>query len=149
MSVKIVPNMDHHIEKLAKSVGMKAGRDAIDIYKERDSNFDNAWVKPMMYSSGYTAGRVTLALSKEWIVPLKKRTRITGLAALISLALLVAAVAYNWSIMDFETFSRFLASFFPAIAALIFVIAKSFKTWAEAKRTLAEAKNIEKSIDVP
>lgn len=136
-------SLEKEIDEFAKSVGREAVENAIVRYREKHEDFDDSWESPMLYASGYTAARLTHAFSMDWIIPLQKRLRNTGLALLFTVLLFACAILYSWSIMDFDTFYRFLAAFVPAIVALLFTLAKSYKTWAEAKKTLAEARQIE------
>ena len=62
----------------------------------------------MMYASGYTAAWLASAFAEEWIAPLKKNARLAIVAAMLAMTLLLVALGYSWSIMDFATFSQFL-----------------------------------------
>lgn len=135
--------MDSHIDKFAHPVGQEAGIRAIESYKNSDPNFRDEFSVPMMYASGYTAAWLAEAFAEEWIAPLKKKARLAIFAAMLAMTLLLVALGYGWSIMDIATFSRFLVAFVPGVVALIYSISKAYKTWAEAKKLLAEARRLE------
>ena len=135
--------MENEIEKFVDPVGEEAGKKAIEQYKENHENFEDSWKNPMLYAAGYTTAIVTHAFSSSWIIPLQRRLRNTGIALVVTAFLFIGAILYGWSLVSPETFYNFLLAFVPAIVALLYTLAKSYKTWAEAKRALAEALKIE------
>lgn len=137
--------MHEQIENLVHKVGKEGAERAVATYKDHYDDFNPTMINPMYYASGCTAAVLAKAFAEKWITPLKRKAQMAIAAAGTALALLIAAIAYSWSIMDFKTFSQFLVAFIPGVATLAFTIAKSYKTWAEAKKTLAEARHIETS----
>ena len=127
--------MDDKLHDFAKPVGMKAAGNAIEAYKQRrGEEFQESWEGPMLYASGFTAAHLTDAFAKNWIIPLRNRLR-TALAGNVIAALLLGISGlYLWSVLDFSAFSRFLVVFIPSVAALLFSLAKTYKTLAEAKK---------------
>ncbi|WP_319586961.1 hypothetical protein [uncultured Desulfobulbus sp.] len=138
--------MDTKLNEFAKTKGHAAAKAAVEKYRAKRPEFDENWATPMMFASGFTAGRLTRSISDEWIKPLKRQIRIAGTSALIALAFLIGGMFYAWSIVSLDSFVTFLAAFAPAVAALIFSVTKSYKTWAEARKHIAEAKAIEKAV---
>jgi len=134
--------MDKNLDDFVKAKGRAAHLAAIERYRSKVGNFDEAWLTPMAFASGFTAAHLAKAISAEWISPLKRQARISGIAAIVALACLITTMFFAWSLVSFSSFAQFLAAFAPAVAALLFTIAKSYKTWAEARKHLAEAKAI-------
>jgi hypothetical protein len=140
--------LENEIEKFVHPVGKEAGKKAIEKYKASDKSFEDSWVIPMMYTAGFTTSSVTHAFTNSWIIPLQKRLRNTGIALVVTAFLFVGAILYGWSLVSPDTFYSFLLAFVPAIVALLYTLAKSYKTWAEAKRALAEALKIENEATI-
>jgi len=134
--------MDPKLDQFTREKGWAAAQTAIEQYKKVNPNFDAAWQTPMAYASGVTAGRLAQAMSKEWITPLRRQARMASLSALAAVLLLALALFYVWSLVSFGSFVQFFFAFAPGIGALLFSGAKSYKTWAEARKHLAEAKAI-------
>jgi hypothetical protein len=132
--------LDTKLDEYTKEKGFTVAQHAVKRYRESTPDFDSAWVKPMNYASGYTAAYLASLISKDWVVPLKRQARIAGLSTLVAIVLLGVAMFYVWSLVSFSSFTRFLIAFAPAVAALLFSAAKSYKAWAEARKCIAEAK---------
>jgi hypothetical protein len=137
--------MDPMLDQFTREKGWAAAQYAVEQYRNDNPDFDASWQVPMAYASGVTAARLAVAMSKEWVVPLKRQARMAGLSALIALLLLALAMSYVWSLVNYSSFVQFLVAFAPAVAALVFSGAKSYKAWAEARKHLAEAKAIASS----
>lgn len=137
--------LDTKLDEFAKDKGFTAAQAAVKNYRKSTPSFDPAWVKPMNYACGYTAAYLAVLISKDWVVPLKRQARIAGLSTLGALVLLLVAMFYVWSLVSFSSFTRFLIAFAPAVAALLFSAAKSYKAWAEARKCIAEAKILSSS----
>lgn len=136
--------MIKELEEFTKAIGVKAATHAVETYKKAEgARFRDSWRKPMMYASGFTAGHITKSLANKWIVPLRNRLRAAWIGLAVATILLVFAGSYLWYVLDFVTFLRFLVLFVPGIAALAFSIAKTYKIFTEARKTLAEARQLE------
>jgi hypothetical protein len=113
-----------------------------DTYKSSTVGVNSSSSVPMFYASGFTAALLAKEISKEWVAPLKQQARFAALSAALSLAAVAVTLFYVWSLVSFDSFSRFLMAFAPAVAALLFTEAKSYNVWAEARKHLAEASAI-------
>jgi hypothetical protein len=134
--------MHKEVEEFAKKVSQNAAFRSVEALKKKDENYTEEWQAAMMYASGYTSCAVISALSKKWIIPLKKRSRNMAIAFSFSLLMFSFALLYMWSILDFETFAKFIIALTPAVIGVVFTATKSYKTWAEAKKIIAETDNI-------
>lgn len=134
--------MDKKLDAFVKERGHAAGLLAVESYRSRVDNFDDAWIRPMAYASGFTSARLAKAISTQWMNPLKRQARISGISAIVALVCLITTMFYAWSLVSFTSFAQFLVVFAPTVVAMLFTIAKSYKTWAEAKKHLAEANAI-------
>jgi hypothetical protein len=134
--------MDSQLKAFVENHGIPAAQKAVERYRETTPEFDEAWSVPMHFASGYTAAHLAELFSIEWIRPLRRQARMAGISALTSLVLLLVAMFYVWSLVDFSSFGKFLAAFAPAVAMLVLSAAKSYKAWADARKSLAEASSI-------
>jgi hypothetical protein len=137
--------MDKHLKNFAEDKGREIASRAVESYREKHSDLSLPTVLAMNYASGFTTAQLSAELYDRWFRPLRRQTRVAVISAIVSLALLFGAIFYAWSILSFESFSKFLIAFVPAVAGLLFTVAKSYKTWAEAKKALAEAQALSNS----
>lgn len=137
--------MSDKLDDFVRNRGRTAAEAAVESFKSQVSDFDQSFVIPMFYASGVTAARLAKEMSSEWIAPLKRQARFAAISATVALAAVATTMFYAWSLVSFTSFAQFLAAFAPAVAALLFTTAKSYKTWAEARKHLAEAQAIASS----
>lgn len=135
--------MYKEMERYVEEAGKEAARRAFESYRREKKEVSPEIIEAIYYSAGFTSAALTKVMADKWVQPLKKRARAAMAAAAGAIFLLVAAIAYSWSIVDFSTFSKFLLAFVPALATLLFTLSKAYKTWAEARKTLVEARQIE------
>ena len=130
------------IDKKEK-VGMSIAQDAVDAYRRQSQEFDEGWVAPMYFASGYTRARLTPMPISDFLLTLKMKIGYLILVLIGALLGVGLVTTYAWSIASFTTFSRFFMTVVSAVAALAFAIARTYKLWAESKKLLAETRKVE------
>ena len=134
-----IPNVPQGVKDFGAKLGQEASQRAITRYKNREEGFRPDFAGPMAYASGFTTAFLLRGLAKRWVVPLQRRLRVAIFAAIVSLGLLSISFFYLWSAVSAASFRTFAVGFIPGIAALVLSLAKSYKTWCEGRKHLAEA----------
>lgn len=103
--------------------------------------------RPAGFVGGCVAAVLTAAIYHSVIVPQLRTLRRYGILLTASLVCLLIAGAYLWAVGDAASFGFFAAVFFPGVIGVGLTIAKCWKTYAEGRKALAEARKIEKELE--
>jgi hypothetical protein len=98
------------------------------------------------FLSGYVSAWVTTAMFVGGVSPLLRQLRRYTILLTSSLICLTGAGTSLWAVGDAASFRTFAAIFFPGVIGVGLSAAKAWKTWAEGKKALAEARKIEREL---